>query len=210
MIYLYLFSLVLGGVLLGTTILLGGHGEVSGDGSADAGGDPSGSDGAGHGGGGAAPDDAGHAGVESFLVAFLSMRYRTDFLAFFGLTGLVLDGFGLVGSEIVAGVLSVGMGLACGTGAVYLMRKLITDESNSVTRSSDYIGKSGRVLVAFGPGQTGKVRLEVRGSSVDLLAVPFDGNTFEAKEEVIVVDMDATRAKVARMTPDMLERISKP
>ena len=214
MIYLYLFALVLGGVLLGTSILLGGHTGV-GDGDLDAGGDadaeldPS---------AGADPDvshaEAGtgddHAGVESFLVAFLSIRFWTFFLAFFGLTGLVLDGFGLISSTLIAALLAIGMGVACGLGAVMIMRRVRGDESNSAATGKDYVGKSARVLVGFGPGETGKVRVEVRGTSVDLLAVPIDGNTFATKEEVIVVEMDGVRARVARMTPDLRERISRP
>lgn len=217
MIYLYLFALVLGGVLLGTSILLGGHTEgADGDAGGGGGEDLGEADASAAGGADASVShaDAGsgdpNAGVESLLVAFLSFRFWTFFLTFFGLTGLVLDGFGLVGSEIVAGVLAIGMGLGCGAGAVAIMRRVRGDESNSAARTTDFVGKSGRVLVGFGPGNTGKVRLEVRGTSVDVLASPIDGSTFEAKEEVIVVEMDGTRARVARMTPDLLERISRP
>lgn len=195
MIYLYVFSLVLGGVLLGASMLLGGGSD------AHAGAD--------HGTEGASIADGHDApgGFESFMVAFLSMRFWTFFLAFFGLTGVVLDGLGLVDSTIVAGVLSLGMGLATGIGAVWVMRRVRADDSNSAATAADYVGKTGRVLVGFGPGQTGKIRMDVRGSTMDLLAVPIDGATFELKEEVIVVEMEGTRAKVARLTPD---RMSKP
>ncbi|MDQ3030977.1 MAG: YqiJ family protein [Myxococcota bacterium] len=200
MIYLYLFALVLGGVLLGASMLLGGgQGEAGAhvDADADAGnGDMAHADG---------HDAPG--GFESFLVAFLSMRFWTFFLAFFGLTGVVLDGFGLVPSTILAALLSVGMGLCTGLGAVWLMRRVRADDSNSAVTSADYIGKTGRVMVAFGPGQTGKVRMDVRGSTIDLLAIPIDETTFTLKEEVIVIEMEGTRAKVARLTPD---RLSKP
>jgi hypothetical protein len=191
-IYLYLFSLVLGGVLLGASMILGSHGEAHAD--------------APH--GGATPDaaDDSAAGIESFLVAFLSVRFWTFFLAFFGLTGFVLDGLGLVGSPVVAGVLSVLMGLGAGTGAAWIMRRVRGDEANSAATEKDYVGKTGRVLVAFGPGQTGKLRLEVRGSTIDLLAMPIAEESFELREEAIVVEMDGTRAKVAKLTPD---RISK-
>ena len=184
MIYLYLFSLV-----------LGGHGDAHHEVHV------------GHVGAGNADGHDTVGGFEGFLVAFLSMRFWTFFLAFFGLTGVVLDGLGLVGSSAVSGVLSVGMGLGAGLGAVWLMRRIRADDSNSAAMSKDYVGKSGRVLVGFGPGQTGKVRVEVRGSSIDLLAAPIGGETFATKEEIIVVEMDGNRAKVARMDP---ERLSKP
>ena len=51
------------------------------------------------------------------------------------------------------------------------------------------------------------VRLEVRGSTIDLLAVALEDASFEPKEEVIVIEMDGTRVKVAKLTP---ERLSKP
>lgn len=194
MIYLYLFSLVLGGVLLGASMLLGGHGDGHAEvhvGHVDAG------NADGH-------DSVG--GFEGFLVAFLSMRFWTFFLAFFGLTGVVLDGLGLVSSTVVSAVLSVGMGLVTGLGAVLLMRRLRADDSNSAASAKDYVGKSGRVLVGFGPGQTGKVRLEVRGSSIDLMAAPIGTETFTTKEEVIVVEMDGMRVRVARMDPERLSR----
>jgi membrane protein implicated in regulation of membrane protease activity len=198
-IYLYLFALVLGGVLLGASMLLGGgHGDAHADADGDAGG---------HEGMASADGHDAPGGFESFMVAFLSMRFWTFFLAFFGLTGVVLDGFGLVSSTIVAAILSVGMGLFTGGGAVWLMRRVRADDSNSAVTSKDYVGKTGRVLVAFGPGQTGKVRMDVRGSTIDLLAVPIDEATFTLKEEVIVIEMEGTRAKVARLTPD---RLSKP
>jgi membrane protein implicated in regulation of membrane protease activity len=189
-------------VLLGASMLLGGgdgHGDAHGDAGTDAG----------HGTDGAASADGHDApgGFESFLVAFLSMRFWTFFLAFFGLTGVVLDGLGLVPSSTVAGVLALGMGLFAGRGAVWFMARVRADDSNSAASAKDYVGKTGRVLVAFGPGQTGKVRVEVRGSTMDLLATPIDDATFALREEVIVVEVEGTGAKVARLTPD---RLSKP
>lgn len=188
MIYLYLFALVLGGVLLGASLILGGHG-APGEGDASA-------DGAAH------PDAPDEAGVESLLVAFLSLRFWTFFLAFFGLTGVVLDGLGLVASSLLAAVLSAAMGVATGAAAVWVMRRVRGDETNSAAIAKDYVGRTGRVLVGLGPGKVGKVRLEVRGASVDLLCVPIDGQTVEPKEEVIVVEMDGTHAKVAKLASE--------
>lgn len=209
MIYLYLFALVLGGVLLGASMLLGGdhgHADASPDASADADGELHADS---HGVGSSVHADGHDApgGFESFLVAFLSMRFWTFFLAFFGLTGIVLDGFGLVPSHLLAAILSIAMGVLTGVGAVWLMRRVRADDSNSAAHAADYVGKSGRVMVGFGPGQTGKVRVDVRGSTIDLLAVAIDDVTFATKEEVIVIEMEGTRAKVARLTPD---RLSKP
>ena len=187
MIYLYLFALVLGGVLLGASMLLGGHGD-------------------GHAPEAHADGPDANAGVESFLVAFLSMRFWTFFLAFFGLTGVVLDGFGLVSSTWIAATLSVGMGLFAGGAAAWIMRRVRGDESNSAATSKDFVGKTGRVLVPVGPEQVGKVRLEIRGSTVDILAVSIEEATFDPKDEIIVIEVDGTRVKVAKLTPERLSR----
>lgn len=200
MIYLYLFALVLGGILLGASMLLGSSGSGAGHAEAELGHAELGH--ADHDHGLEAHDASG--GFESFLVAFLSMRFWTFFLAFFGLTGVVLDGFGLVTSSILAGAIAVAMGAGSGAAAVWIMRRVRADDSNSAAHARDFVGKTGRVMVGFGPGQTGKVRVEVRGSTVDLLAVPIDESTFAAKEEIIIVEMEGTRVKVARLTPDRL------
>ena len=71
-------------------------------------------------------------------------------------------------------------------------------EANSAVSSSDYIGKSARVLVPFGKGTTGKVRLRVRGEAIDMVATAVDEGDFSRREEVLVVEVDGTVARVAR------------
>lgn len=184
MIYVYIFALIVGGLLLGASLILGAHADH--DASPDA-----------H--GGAEPAASGDPqGIESFLVWIVSVRFWTFFAAFFGLTGLLLDGFGLVGSSWLAGGLAVGMGAFAGFFASWLVRVMTAESSNSAVMASDYVGKSGRLLVGFGPGSVGKVRIEVKGSTIDLLCVAMDEHTYEAKDEVLIVEMDGTRARVAR------------
>lgn len=186
MIYLYLFSLVAGGILLGSSILFGGHDGADAHAQLDHGSGP-------------VPEGAGDAaGVESFLASLLSVRFWTFFAAFFGLTGIVFEMFGLVPWGWLTAVLSVAMGTIAGGSAVMLVKRLANDQTNSAAKSSDYVGKTGRVMVGFGPGQVGKVRIEIKGSTIDVLAAPVEDGTFGTKDEVIVVEMDGNRAKVAR------------
>ncbi|GAB4200932.1 MAG: hypothetical protein OHK0013_12440 [Sandaracinaceae bacterium] len=200
MIYVYIFALIVGGLLLGASLLLGAHADHDATGDAPAAEAPAAPDAAADAGGhdGAASAGGGPQGVESFLVWFVSVRFWTFFLAFFGLTGVLLDGFGIVENAFVAGVLAVGMGLFAGLFATWIVRLMTAESSNSAVMASDYIGKSGRLLVGFGPGAVGKVRVEVKGSTVDLLCVAMDDGTYEAKDEVLIVEMDGPRAKVAR------------
>lgn len=186
MIYLYLGSLVLGGVLLGSSLVLGGHGDAA---AAEAGGglehDP------GH------PDLAGPGAADFLVGAFTSLRFWTFFTAFFGLTGLVLGGLGLLGSQVLVALLAVVMGLGSGLGAVYTLRKLDSvEESSSLGDVGEYVGKTGRVLVAISPGQTGKVRLQVRGSTVDVLAKTDDAS-IAVGDEAIVLELEGTTVRVA-------------
>lgn len=182
MIYVYLFALVVGGIVVGASMLLGGH-----DGEVHAGGDgaePVGQDG---------PD----AGAESVFFAMLSVRFWTFFLAFFGLTGFLFEGLGLVPWSWLTTAIAVTVGVLAGTSASWIVRRLQRDTSNSAASSADYVGKMARVLVGFGSGEVGKVRLEVKGSTIDLLAMPIDGRRFAAKDEVLIVEMDGVHAKVA-------------
>jgi membrane protein implicated in regulation of membrane protease activity len=187
LIYLYVFALVLGGVLLGTSLLLGGHDDAGGD----------------HGGGHEKEFHAGDVGADFFLWMFRSVRFWTFFLAFFGLTGVVLDGAGIVESRFVALVCALGMGALSGFGAASLIRFLSTDESGQAPESSDYVGKTVRVVVPVSRKNTGKVRLQLKGNTVDVLAVT-DEEEFRANDEAIIIEMEGTQARIARV--DKAER----
>ena len=187
MIYLYLFALVVGGVLLGASMLLGGHA----DGEVHAGG------------GGAEPvgHDGPHAGPETFFYAMLSLRFWTFFLAFFGLTGFLFEGFGLVPWTWLSAVIALVMGIAAGSAAMLIIRKVQQGTTNSAISSADYVGKTARVMVGFGKGEVGKVRLELKGTTIDVLAMPIDDRSFAIKDEVLIVEMDGIHAKVAAIRP---------
>lgn len=190
----YLFALVLGGVLLGSSIVMGGQAEGDAGDAGDA----------------ASPHVDAHVGdlvhvakeplarrrVRPLLGAALSMRFWTFFSAFFGLTGVVLEGLGLV-TAITALVVALGMGLTCGLGATSLFRHLSANTTGVAARSRDYIGRGGRVLVTIRPGGLGKIRLEIHGTTVDVLATT-DGAPIEAGEGAMIIEMRDTTAIVIR------------
>lgn len=180
MIYLYVFALILGGILLGASLLLGGHSD---HGSHDA------------------HMPAGHGdpqGIESLMLSVLSVRFWTFFLPFFGLAGLLLRGFGLVESEILVAILSSGLGLFAGMFAMWLVRVMRAESSDSAAKAGDLVGKTGRLLVGFEKGGIGKLRLDVKGASLDLSCVSMDDEAIDVRDEVIVVEVEANRVKVAR------------
>jgi membrane protein implicated in regulation of membrane protease activity len=202
-VYLYLFALIVGGVLLGASILLGGDhdadadadADVDADVDADAGVDAHGDLDHSHG----TMDMGGHGPAGALLAALRSFRFWTFFLAFFGLTGLVLTWLGLVDSDLLALALSGGMGAVSGLGVFGVLRHLSSDDSGSVASSNDYVGKTAKVVVPVSPGGVGKVRLQLRGTTVDVLATSIEEESVGAREEVLIVEMDGTRAKVARV-----------
>ncbi len=200
--YLYLFSVIVGGILLAASILLGGK-DVDADADADADLDVEGDadlEAEAEAEGGMDKDVGGHGDLAGFLYLFLSLRFWIFFLAFFGLTGIVLDVLGLVSSELIGLALALAMGTAVGTGATGLIRMLSKDTSGEPVKSKDYVGKTARVLVPIEGERVGKVRVEIGGRSVDLLASGVEaGEGYEGKEEVLIVEMEGNRARVARL-----------
>lgn len=206
LIYIYLSSLIVGGVLLGASILLGGHddadleagGDVDVDGDFEGGFDAD-ADADFEADGGLDQDVGGHGDLSGILFSFLSLRFWTFFLAFFGLTGLVLGGLDLVSSEWLGLGLALAMGLSTGFGAMTVIRKLSSDTTGRAVSSGDYVGKTARVVVPFEGQGVGKVRVDIKGSSVDLLASGLEEEGYDGKEEVLIVEMDGARARVARL-----------
>jgi len=198
-VYLYLFSFALGGLLLLASILLGdrdgGHdSDSSGDtGDGHAEGETGGTQGIDHG----VPATPGS--FAGMFTAFLSMRFWMFFLAFFGLTGLVLDGLDLIPNSGVALAVSLAMGLAIGQGTAAVFRYLAASETSTAASIGDYVGKSGRVLVGFGPGSLGKLRLSLKGTTVDVLTTTDEERPFVTGEEALVIQMNDTTAVVARV-----------
>lgn len=207
LIYAYLFSLILGGVLLGASLLLGGHDDADVDVDADVDFDADGE----------ADLDAmldaetdhdvdpgGHGSFGDWWVTFLSLRFWTFFLAFFGLTGLLLDGLNLVASEWIALACAIAMGTTIGGAAVSIIRRLTRSNTSYAVKSKEFVGKSARVIVgASETGSVGKVRVQIAGSSVDFLATSLDKSGFDKGDEVLIVEIDEAenRARVSRVEP---------
>ena len=195
----YMFSLALGGVLLGASILLGGKDGI--EASSDA---PDAELGDIHvhaeveSGGGVSKDIEVGGGADFLMWSLTSVRFWTFFLAFFGLTGLVFDGFSLVPHEAISAVLAVGMGSAAGFGISYAMRVLSTDQTSRVAEAEDYVGKSARVLVAPKPGGVGKVRVDIGGNLVDVLATTDEAGVSN-QDQVMIIEMEGTTARVAKV-----------
>ena len=165
----YVGSLVLGGGLLGASMLLGGS-DHDADHDADLGADHDADADADHdhdhAHGPHGPDLAG-----ALWLPVLSLRFWTFFLAFFGLTGTLLDVLDLAPAGVTLGV-ALGLGLLCGYTTAALIRSLRAQQvDSSIDPERDYVGRSGEVLQDVLPGDPGLVRLHVKGVHVDLEAL---------------------------------------
>ncbi len=237
---LYLFSMVAGGVVLLTSIVLGGHDDTDADGpaelhagegfdaeldadidadidadvDADIDADVDGDADVGHG-------DADHGSladaaeadadallhVERRQVArrrrrpilglLASLRFWTFFTTFFGLTGAVLEGLALT-TAIPAMILALTMGILSGATATIVLRRLAADSTGVAASVRDYVGLSGRVLVPIRRGGLGKIRLQLKGTTVDMLATTEDDDVLEPGESALVIEMRETTAVVVR------------
>ncbi|HVI00540.1 MAG TPA: hypothetical protein VM869_17605 [Enhygromyxa sp.] len=192
LIYAYVFALVLGSVLLGASFLLGGkdvdgdhevglkelHFDKSLDGHAIDGHDT-------------------HGDLGGFFGVLASMRFWTFFAAFFGLTGIVLDGLDLAAPMLALG-LAIGVGFLMGWTAVTLIRRLSADDTGVAATVDDYVGKSGEMLIAAGPQRLGKIRIELKGTTVDVLA-ECDDQSLARGEQALIVEMRGSKAMVVKL-----------
>ncbi len=200
--YLYIFSLIVGGVLLGASILFGGKdleadgAEVDLDAGAEAGLDL---DAEVHGPEAYLDDVAALGGGRRWYTALFSVRFWTFFLTFFAATGLSLQGFGLVDGPWLGLLFAVAMGSATGAMAAKVTRWLMRKDATSSVGSDDYIGKSVRVMLPVEPGGTGKVRLQLKGHTVDVLATTDEEQPIGPEDEAIIVEMEGHVARVARL-----------
>ena len=171
MLMAYLVSLSFGGTILLVTLLVGGDGD--GDGHGD-----------------------GLDGAYAWF-PFASLRFWTSFLAFAGVTGALLTAGGVHSPLLVGGVAAaVGGATAMGVRAAALR---LGRGTGSIVGRDDLIGATGHVVLPVGPGRTGKVRLQIKGRTVERIAETEEGELVERDGEVLVHEVTANgRVRVVR------------
>jgi len=200
----YLGALVLGGVLIGASIVMGGGDadldadhdldfdadvdadvdvdadfDVDADADIDLDGDVE------------VGQDVDHfvEGDAGGWLPFLSLRFWTFALMSFGLTGtlsqLLLD----VARPVELGT-SLAVGLAIGWAAAWAFRTLKRNTVTGQTQLTGLRGTEAIVLLPVGPDKTGKIRALVDGQAVDLMARTRDDALMARKEPVLVVSID--------------------
>jgi membrane protein implicated in regulation of membrane protease activity len=206
---IYLGALIVG---LGTILL---QLFMSGDGDADAGGhdvavdadadvdadvdaDAAGHDfdAQGHGGHG------GHDIAGGFLPIFLSLRFWTFGFMAFGIVGTLLAYLGLA-APLLTALLATAMGVGSGFFASWSFRALARSATQSGAQSGDAVGQVGKVLVRCTRQGRGKVRVELRGQTVDYLATT-EAEELAEGELVLVEEVRDGEVRVARAPAEFL------
>lgn len=121
---------------------------------------------------------------------FLSLRFWTFALCFFGLTGLLVSWVqpGLAGGLVA--IIALLMGILCGLAAAVALRSLSSNRVNSLTRPEELTGQVGTVEIPFDAHSRGKVRLKIRGSTVGFFALTQEDRAFQSGEAVLVVGLE--------------------
>ena len=145
------------------------------------------------------PSDADGLGWASI---FLSLRFYMFAALGFGLVGAPVAGLGLSTpglTFVVAALTGLALGLLTSLGFRWLARETLT----SGATAPELLGQVGRVLVTCGTGRSGKVRLTVRGQTLDFVAST-DEASIEAGRGIIVQEIHAHRLHVCSAPSELL------
>ncbi|HTE56941.1 MAG TPA: hypothetical protein VK698_39080 [Kofleriaceae bacterium] len=174
MMAIYLTAMLVGGVLVALSIVAGAdhgwhHGDVGG-----------------HGADGHAGSEGGFADAVLSWLPVGSFRFWTFFAAFFGLTGTALTMLG-VGGAVPVAVVASAVGYASGLMLTRAIRGLQRGSGDSSVGEGDLVGATAQVLLPVGAGRTGKVRLQIKGRTLDLMAETEEEVEVAVGERVLVI-----------------------
>jgi membrane protein implicated in regulation of membrane protease activity len=145
--------------------------------------------------------DHGHADG-GFLPIFLSLRFWTFAFLAFGLSGSLLHYLDLANAVITPAV-AVTFGVLAGLLATLTFRALRRTEANSGATAGDAVGQVGKVMLRVDKGRRGKVRIQLKGQTVDLIATT-DEEQLEPGQLVMVEEVRETTAHVSRVPAELL------
>lgn len=173
MLWIYIAALVIGAGTLLVQAVMGGDGDADADGDHD-------SDG------------------ESDLI-FLSPRFWTFLALAFGISGALMTIFNLASSMVVLAIAGVS-GVLSGAFAALVLRALKRGQVSSASSEHEAIGRVGEVLVPLEKGRIGKVRIALRGQTLDLMATGGE-QPLALGTRVVIEDIEGGIARVTR-APD--------
>lgn len=125
------------------------------------------------------------------LLGMLSIRSLLFFAAGFGGAGLLATW--LIGTSIGALPFALAAGVLGSYANSALMKWMRSSELDSQLEVSDISGSAGKVVVPVGPGQKGRIAIEIGDQPIMLVAGVYnekDGDQLKVGESVVVVDTD--------------------
>lgn len=207
MLSIYIACLAFGGVTL-LASMLGGDGHSTGDG-------PGGGDahlGGAHADAGPAHahDAAGHQPGETGFIPFMSLRFWTFGLTFFGLAGVSLHGTGALAGA-AAGIAAGAVGVGSGWTAATVLHALTRKRVGRIGPAESHVGREGRLLLPVGKGQRGKLRVGIGDTQVDMIAETEADEALAAGTPVLIVGLHDAVALVERSpsAPRAIEAAAK-
>jgi hypothetical protein len=129
------------------------------------------------------------------FVPLLSMRFWTFGSCFFGMTGCLLTWFTSAGSVLTA-LLSSGIGAGAGLSATWIIHHLRENTVSSDLSPEEHVGCLADVTVPIEVGGTGKVRLTLAGQTRDVLAVSRENGRLDEGIQVLIIGYDGNVAQV--------------
>ena len=100
---------------------------------------------------------------------------------------------------LMIAVISIAIGVFIGALIVwfiYFWRR--RDIIDSLMKPEDLVGLYAIVELPFDAGSRGKVRVDVRGSMVDLIALTDDSQGFQVGDRVLIIQMQSNKVWVTR------------
>ncbi len=196
MFILYLSCLIFGGILLGASFIMGdSHGSHELDAHAGghdlSGGDPDLSHDVDHSG------DIDHQGDAADAAKFLSFRNIIFFMAFFGLTGTVLE---LMSANfLITLAASVGIGAMSWVTGHKFYKYLLTSQSGESLQLGTLKGRTGKVLLGLSGKEKGKISVCAGGNTIELKAKISDAskkNQFKFGDRVLIIEVKDNMAYI--------------
>lgn len=122
---------------------------------------------------------------------WLSFKFWTFALAFFGLTGVIFEGLGLIDSSMAVLGLSAGLGLISGLGVAWAMHKVGYSEVTRGITENHYLGQTARVVLPIRGTRRGKVQMQIQGKTIEMLAETVDDDViFDLDQECFVLGVE--------------------
>jgi len=130
---------------------------------------------------------------------FVSFKFYTFGLAFFGLTGVLFTALNLMQSSVGIFALSLGMGLFTGLAMAYVLFRLNASGGSEGITSRDYAGLPAKIMLPVSAERNGKVRLSIRGRIIEMPARAADDEVvFDFGEDCYVLGIEDGVVQVVR------------